>query len=491
MARPITWQDVAAPNNAAALNASAQAGDMITNALQGLAGVARGEYDQRKADATKEAVAGILSSNDPLAAASAAPKNWAVDPLAVAQAAQQADGRLRQNAAMDASLDASKASTETARAQLEDLTSTREAATMASPMIDQIIKNKGKLPSIDLNSADWSSAAGNKAYAQVLAFKQDYDRNALQAEDMHLRRQTALKDKAKEDAFGWARSFGASPEGQSLDPAEVDRRITAEFQRRGVSEAYVGNGAQFFEQGATANRATDNELDREVPNKPDATYYDINSGLSTRARDLNQQKTAAVSKFDRAVRGQELAAGTVFTGPVAGIPAKLATAIDDDEDEARDRINRIKSKYPNITDFQAADIALATKDRWNTWVNNPANAPEAQAMAESFAAFNKIGGSGGLAKEIERVSSPFDRELNRLPILQRQVQGAARLGKEVPTEAANIVKAYRDREAAEKEAAATAAQKAVDDAAAAQKALDEANKNAAQYQGRPSYLLGQ
>lgn len=490
MARPITWQDVAGPNTSGALAAAQAAGDSITNALSGLGGVAQGQSDRIKADATKQAVAGILQSDDPFAAAAAAPQNWAVDPLAIAQAATQADTRLRANVAQDASVEASRASTDSNRAALQDRTDERIATTLSSPKIDEIIKT-GKLPSIDLNSKDWGSAAGNRAYKQVLDFYSDYQRDKLQAEDMHLRRQTALKDKAKEDALGWARDFGASPEGQSLDPAEVDRRITAEFKKRGVSGAYVGNGAQFFEQGAQANRPTEDELDRPVPNDEKSTFFDINMGLATRAKDLQAQKTEAISKYDRAVRGQELVAGNVFKGPTAAIPGLLATKLGWSEEDAKEAIDAVKAEYKDLTDWQAADIALETKGKWFEGI--AAHSDEAKAKAGSYRAFNEAGGAEGLAEKIKSVGSPFDRQLARLPVLQRQVSGAARTGGEAPNEAVNITKAYREAAANQKQADADAAQKQVDDAAAAQKAIEEARKSrqtGASVYGPGSYETG-
>jgi hypothetical protein len=485
MARPITWQDVAAPNLGSSLAASQAAGDSIRNALAGLGGVVENYQDDTRAEATKQAVAQIMTSADPMAAAKAAPQGWQVDPLAVAQAAQQTDTRLRQNAAADASLDASKVSTELNREVLEDRTNQRVAASLASPMIDEIMKT-GKLPPIDLNNPEWKTSAGNLAHKEVIDFWNNYQDDKLRASDMHLRRQLALKDKAKEDALGWARSFGASPEGQQLDPAEVDRRITKEFERRGVSAAHVGTGAQFFEQGAQANRATEDELDQDVPNFGDATYFDLNSNLSLRARDLNQQKAAKVSQFDRAIRGQELAAGTVFTGPVAGIPAKLATELEWSNEDAKEAIDAVKAEYKGLTDWQAADIVLDTKGKW--FEGAAARSDEAKAKAGAFKAFNEIGGNEGLAKEIDRVSSPFDRELARLPIIQRQVTGAARRGDPVPTEAVNITKSYRAAEQARKQEEAEAAQKIVDDAAAEQKALDAAEAEAQRRRG-PGYTL--
>lgn len=486
MARPITWQDVTGPNVGASLNASQAAGDSIRNALGGLANTALGYEDATKRDATGKAVAAVLSSDDPLAAAAAQPQGWQVDPLAVAQAAQTADARQRSNLASDASLDASKVSTELNRATLQDKTDERIATTLSSPLIDQIVKS-GKLPSIDLNSDEWKTQAGNKAYKQVLDFYGQYQDDKLKAEDMHLRRQTALKDKAKEDAFGWARSFGGSAEGQGLDPAEVDRRITKEFQKRGVSEAYVGQGSQFYEQGAQANRATDTELDGEVPNisqskdldgnnRPSATYLDVKANLAGRISDINSQKAFETEKYQGAVQGRDLQAGNVFTGPVEGIPAKLATAKGWSEEDSQEAISAIRAEYKGLDAAQAADIALAHGGKWFEGI--AARSDEAKAMAGRYQAFNDAGRTEGLQRTLDSLGSKYDKAVARVQVLDRQTTAAARNGEAIPTEAANIVSAYRQN-ADTKEKAARAEKKAADEAAAAAAVQAEKNRKAA------------
>jgi hypothetical protein len=447
MARPITWQDVAAPNTSSAVGASLAAGQQISQALAGLGGVATGVRDTIREDATRNAVAGIMNSADPAAAATAAPQGWQVDPLAVANAANQRGQQLQQARQVDASINASNASVEASRAStatnqaaLEDRTAEREASTMASPMIDNILKT-GKLPSINLNDDQWKTAAGNRAYKQVLDFWGEFQDDRRQAEALYLQRKAIVDNTAKEDFLGWARDFGASPEGQLLDPAEMDRRLTAEAKRRGVSSVHVAPGSQMFEQGAQANKPTGAELSTRAPNS-DSTYGQVSGILSAARTDLEAQKAAEVSKFDRAVRGQELAAGTVFTGPSQGIPAQLATAASMDLDDAQDRINRIRAEYPKITDAQAADIALATQDSWTD--RGAAKSGQARSMAEAFAEFNKIGGNEGLAREMSGVSARFDKQLSKIPVLERQLAGAARTGAPVPDAANEIVKNFRD-----------------------------------------------
>ena len=461
MARPITWQDVAAPNFSGSLAASQAAGNQITQALSGLGDLATGIRDQARADATGQAIAGILASNDPNAAAAAVQQGWDIDPLAVAGAARTRDSQLRSDLAADASLAASRTTTALNQANLDDRTAEREATSLSSPMIDEILKT-GKLPSINLNQDQWKSAAGNRAYKQVLDFWGQFQDDKLRAQETHLRTK-ALRDRENQEAYlGAARDYGASADGQLADPATRDRYLSKLAKQFDVSSIFVDQASQVAERGSQANAATQEELDTTAPGSTGVSFRDVNSNLVRRQNDLERQKAAKLSEFDRAVRGQELMQGTVFNGPSESLPGELAKRTGWDLDDAQDRINRIRSEYPNITDAQAADIALATQDRW--FDRGAARSPEAVARAGAYAEFNKLGGVAGLNRELNKAAAPFDKELSRLPVLGRQVTGAARSGAPIPAEAQRIVSEFaradtaetRRIEAAQREAAEAA-----------------------------------
>lgn len=465
MAQPITWRDVAAPNLSGSLAASQAAGASITQALSGLGDLATGIRDEARTAATNQVIAGILSSNDPNATAAAVQQGWDIDPLAIANAARSRDSQLRSDLAADASLAASRTTTALNQANLDDRTAEREATSLSSPMIDEILKT-GKLPSIDLNQDSWKSAAGNRAYKQVLDFWGQFQDDKLRAQESHLRMK-AVRDAENQNAYlGAAREYGASAEGQLADPATRDRYLSKLAKQFQVSSIFVDQAAQVAERGSQANAATQEELDTQAPGSTGVSFRDVNTNLVRRQNDLERQKAAEISKFDRAVRGQELMQGTVFNGPSEGLPGELAKRTGWDLDEAQDRINRIRSEYPNITDAQAADIALATQDRW--FDRSAARSPEAVARAGAYAEFNKLGGVAGLNREMTKAAAPFDKELSRLPVLARQVTGAARSGSAVPAEAQRIVSEFaradvqqvREAQAAQERAAEAAAQEA-------------------------------
>lgn len=481
MARPITWTDVAAPNFGSSLAASQAAGESITQALANVGKLGMDVRNAAREDATRQAAAAIMASNDPMAAAAAAPQGWDIDAFALQKAAQERDQTLRSNLAQDAALQASKTTTAVNQATLDDRVAEREASTMSSPMIDQILKT-GKLPSIDLNQDNWKTAAGNRAYKQVLDFWGQYQDDKVRAKEMHLRLKSA-RDKENQDLFlGAARDYGASAEGQMADPATRDRYLTGLAKKMGVSSVFVDQGAQVAERGSQANTATEAELDQVAPGGTGTSFRDVNSNLVRRQNDLEKQKAAKLSEFDRAVRGQELMQGTVFNGPSEGLPGELAKRTGWDLDDAQDRINRIRSEYPNITDAQAADIALATQDRW--FDRGAARSPEAVARAGAYAEFNRLGGVAGLNRELSKAAAPFDKELARLPVLARQVTGAARTGSAVPADAQRVVSEFARADAEQarqvKAAQEKRAQAAAEEAAKAKRSEEIAAQAAQQ-----------
>ena len=480
MARPITWQDVAAPNQTGNLAAAAAATEQLQRSLTGLGGVATGVRNVIREDATRNAVADIAASADPTAALAAAPQGWQVDALALSQAANARTNQLQdlqqgaaQIAASNASVKASESAVLTQDQQRQDLIDRRLGAELAQPYLNDV--NAGKYKGVPKDAFAGKGQGG--IYAQ-----EAIQRAIREREDLTLRQTAAnvaakrlAEDQAKEDYAGWARDFGASAEGQALDPAERDRRLTAEAKRRGISAIYVDPALKLFEQGATANTATQGELrtpvagvdlkvkDPETNTERPITYQDLNSVLTRQQTRLEREKAGAVSKFDRAVRGQELNDGTVFKGPEQGFPNQLAESLGWSESDAREAIDAVKAEYPGIKAHQAADIVLATKGKW--FEGRAARSPQAVAMANSFKEFNDIGGTEGLTREINKVSAPFDVQLQKLPVLARQTTAAARSGRDIPKGVLTLAQEFQKADtAAEKEAAK--AQKLADEAVA-------------------------
>jgi hypothetical protein len=493
MARPITWQDVAAPSQGAALAASQAAGDSIRNALSGLSNTVTGFQDAVKKDATNKVVADVMASADPLAAAAAAPQGWQVDPLAVAAAAQNTDARLRANAASDASLAASKVSTALNNATLQDKESDRVATSLSSPVIDQIVKT-GKLPSIDLNDAQWKTEGGNKAYAQVLQFKRDYDADQRATLALHWQRKQAIRDEANQNYLNWEAERGATPEFQQADPAAARAESLKMARKFGADLTKVDQGLSFAVNSAVNSKPTEAQLDGQVPNispakdskgnnRPATTYLDVQATLRGRVSDLETQKAAEEAKYQAAVQGRDLMAQNAFKGPVELIPNQIAKTLGWSEGDAREALDAVRAEYKDLDAAQAADIVLASKGKW--FEGFAARSDEAKAIAGRYKAFNDGGREKGLQRNLDSITSKFDRQITRAQQLGLQVNGAARAGAPVPTEAANWVEQYRQNQLNQEKANDAAEAKriadqraAAEEAARAQKSTQEALQRA-------------
>lgn len=478
MARPITWQDVAAPNVGAALAASQAAGDSITNALAGLGGVAQGQSDRIKADATKQAVAGILQSNDPLAAAAAQPQDWRVDPLAVAQAAQQTDARLRANKASDASLEASKVSTASNQAQLDDLLSTRRAEAIAQESWADTLKHG----SVQFNSK-YDGLQGQdavKAGAILQSRLRDYHNAANDDERLRLERARVGKDKSNQNYINWEAEKAHDPDWMLQDPATRERERLKAAKGFGADLQLLPNGRAISEGEAGRAGPTKQESNAAVPGT-NITYNDVNSDLNRERIKIQREQASAGAAFDAAIGGRDLLSKNAFAGlPVQAIPDAISKQIKMDVDEVQSRLGKVQAKYPKLDAAQAADIVLATRDRWSTWFNNPASQPEATAIADKYQAFNDIGRENGLAREQNLVNAPFAGKLASLDRQQQKLGVQAQINGVIDDETAAIVRDHRNADAAEaaakakrdKEVAAAAQKKAEDEAKAAKAAAD-------------------
>ena len=252
----------------------------------------------------------------------------------------------------------------------------------------------------------------------------------------------------------------------------------------------VDQASQLYERGSVANKPTDEELSTTVPGLGGKTYRDIGNDIAKREVDLTQQRHAKLAEAvvpgdptsPNWLQVQELAqrAPAFQDGEIAFIAKSLSTQADDmDTEEATSRIKRIKAKYPKLTEAQAADIALQTQDKFNFWILNPAESPEATALARSYEELNKMGGAQGVSERIATVTSKFDAELAKLPVAARQLSGSARLRGELPPLVSNIYTGFKEAEAERLEQQAKAEREKAEAekrrAAEVQKVIERAN----------------
>lgn len=484
MARPITWQDVVAPNQAGNLAAAAAASDQVSRSLTGLGGVATDIRSQIQQESTKAAVANILQSQDPAAAAAAVGDGFEFDPLAVANAANQRTTQLQQSRAADQSIRASESTVASQEAQRRDIEDRRLGAELAQPFLNLI--QSGQYKGVPDGTFDGRGQGGIYAQEAIQRALQSQQEFSLRQRTANQQEREYLENKAAEDFLGFAREFGASAQGQLLDPAELDRRLTAEAKRRGVSPTLVDQATEFFNRGSAANTPTQAEFTSTAPGADGLTYQDAQGEISRRRSQIQAQRSAELAKPlnpDDEYSPSLLQLNEIATrspafqdGPLAFVASELAAksrdqgGADMDQGEARKRIAKIQATFPHLTTAQAAEIALDTQDRRVVLGFNPGNSPEARAKAKLFQQLDKLGGVEGVQRKMKEATARFDAAEAQLPALERQLSGAARTGTDLPHGVQTIIGEFQKAEA---DAAARSAQEQAD---RAQAILDRANK---------------
>ena len=483
MARPITWQDVAAPRGlSAAIEVYGRGGDRLAQAVGGMGEIVEDFRNDKIKTATDAAVATIATSTDPTAAASAVPKDWTIDPLAVAVAANARGTQLQQARAVDQNILASQAQVRqsesavlTQEANRKDIEDKRRGAELAQPFLDQILsgKYKGVGPEAFKDQGQGGVYA-QEAIQNALKEQRDY---SLRANESNLRMKALREQDAPNNYLGWAREFGASAEGQLLDAKELDRRLVAEAKRRGLPATFADSASTSFGKGLAANGATDAELDTRVPGA-NKTYRDGVRTLTAIQSDVEAQKAAALaapydpknpdkpdSNRPSLLQLQELAtrAPAFQEGPLTFVANELAAKAQDmDASEARDRIAAIRAEHPHLTVSQAADLALQSEDRWFDFT--AAGSPEVKAGALMYKEVDRLGGKAGVDRIASERTAKFDRVLGELPTAARQLSGAARTGTGLPTKIlewdSQLAKTRAQVAAEEADAAALAAKRA-------------------------------
>ena len=477
MARPITWQDVAAPRGAAAaIEVFGRGGDRLAQAVQGMGQVAVDYRNDKIKTATDAAVAGIANSDDPTAAASAVPNDWTIDPLAVAVAANARDSQLQQKRATEQNIRASEATIDTQRANLRDIEDRRAAEAIIQRNWDASAKaGRVVLSEEDANLGQASILAGKELNDRLGALKDDQRADkelGLRAREANARMRLLDKELNTQQFLSWARERGASPEAQAMRPELLDRELVAEAKRRGVDVTAVDTAKGYFQKGVEANFATPEELGQRAAGS-NRTYQDGVRILSDAKAYGDSQKAAILAapydpqnptKPDPSrpslLQLREVAErGPGFTeGPLGFVATELAAKADMDVDTARDRIMAIKNKYRYLTEAQAADLALQSADRW--FDSTAAGSSEVRAGALLYREVDRLGGKEGIARLEAEATASVDKVLREIPIAAQQLSGAARGGYAMPQEILSF-------EATLAAARAKQAQKESDQAAAA------------------------
>ena len=482
MARPITWQDVSRPvGMAAAIEMFGRGGDRLAQAVQGIGQVAVDNRNQQIEAKTKEAVAEILTSKDPTATAAAVPQDdWRIDPLAIANAAQQREGDLLKSRAAEQTIRASQAQIRasdsavlTQEANRKDIEDKRRGAELAQPYLDQILAGKFKGVGPDaFKDQGQGGIYAQEAIQQALKDQRDFQ---LRASETNARIRALNEQKVAQDFMGWAREFGASAEGQLLDAKELDRRLVAEAKRRGVSVALVDQASGYYEKGAMANGATDAELKTKIPGE-NRTYADAMGVLTQVKTGVENQISAALAAPIRPndptapsiLQLKELAErGPGFQdGNIGFVASELAAKADISESSARERISEIRKQYPYLNHAQSADLAFQSKDRWTAIGFDVSKAPEVRVGAMLYREVDKLGGKEGIDRLAGQITAPLQATLAKIPGEARRLSGSARTGTGLSPQIlewdAALATKRRETAAQEEQAAAEAAARALE-----------------------------
>lgn len=292
MARPITWQDVQYRSNAAAIEAFGRGGDRVAEAFKNLGQIAVDNRNQQIEEATKQAVAGIMTSEAPEAAAAAVPQDWRYDPLAVAQAANTRSTQLDQKKLTELSMKSTDLNIQRTQAELDDRVAAREAEDIALQYRDAA--TTGQKLNIDRADPRWKTAAGKLALDRIDGWERDFQDTKYKQDSLSLQRAAAARAerddrerRALDAALGQVVEFSSSPEGAAKSPEERDREVSRIFKQNGVSLSHLDLGQKAYDLGFSGNKATQGELER----------IDPTTGLS--GRKLLELQSAEVAAAER------------------------------------------------------------------------------------------------------------------------------------------------------------------------------------------------
>lgn len=450
MARPITWESVTAPNFNGSLAASQAAGDTISNALKGLAGAGQGYMDETRKLATDNAVAGILNSADPLAAAAAAPQGWQVDAATLQKAALGQDQVNRANESQGLQNEASRIASKTNQAQLDDILSTRASSTIASNLITQMPAN-GDISQFDLNDPRFKGPEGEKALATFLAESHARQKFALDKLDIEGRNKDRAKNLANQKALNWEAEKAHDPDFLLQDPQLQERQRLAAWKGFGADLQLMSAGRQLSQGERGTTGATAQERAQVIPGMS-INYNDAGKVLKDELLEAQRQQASAANSFQAEIGGRDLQKKNVFSElPKEAIPDAVAKQTGVDVDEAQSRLSKIQAAFPTLDGDQVADIALATRGRWNALkIWDPSDNPEAVAMAERYKAYNDIGRDSGLAREQGVKTAPWDAKINSITKQQTKLETKAAINGVLDEDTATFVRDARN--AADKKA---------------------------------------
>lgn len=483
MARPITWTDVAYRGNAAAIEVFGRGGDRLAQGIQGLGQVAVDNRNQQIKAATDAAIASIANSDDPTAAASALPKDWTIDPLQVAVAANARGEQLQQKAAREQTIATARAAMDMSRAQLKDLEDTRLSEAIVQRSWEASAKaGRPVLSEEDANLGQASIKAGKELEARLDTLADNRRGDAelnLRAREAKLREEEARRIRNEQQALRAANAElvlrGASKEGAGLDPKGLDRVVLETYAKFGADPTQIALGRASFQTGLSGNQPLDAEKDLPVPGGRGETFRTYENALTVAELAAKQSQAVRADKFTQLNNTSANLAKSEFANLTEEAAAfKLAEKYGWDVDDARERMKEAQDRAPKgvtLTVPMRAEIAAATSGSfWGGIKDTWANSDSAEARLEEYVALQQGGGEKGVAQQSAELEQTFAAENAALTKQRQQLNYAIRSGdfSAIPVE---IRRAYELQQRLEREAAEKANVDAQKAAAAADREL--------------------
>ena len=445
MARPITWTDVAYRGNAAAIEAFGRGGDRIAEAFQNIGKVAVDNRNQQIEEGTKQAVANILTSDNPDAAVAAAPQGWQYDPLAIAKAGSAREKELMDAKVADATLRANSLQADVAQAGLDDRIAQREGADLALPYRDLIFSGKGA--KIDRSDPRWQSAAGREAIKLIDGWDSEYRDFAIKNQELNLRKaeaqlriQDAKDAKALRDANSELVRLSGTAEFLAKPPEERDRIITQVYDKYGAPLTALPTGRAAVDLGVSGNKPTDAEKDAINPVTGLPTRA-LLSHIEQRALAVDERTNQDLSRYDTALRGAELMAQNPYKDLSDGEAAQLFLSKnkqvgegvftrDWGPEDVKDRADTIQAAAKKagkpITRAQAFMLVEGTIGEVTPFDSVGIFNDRVKANLEEFGALNDAGGVDKVNATIAQVKAAGEKAKAKLSTEYRLAEASAR-----------------------------------------------------------------
>jgi hypothetical protein len=304
MARPITWQDVAAPRGAAAaIEVFGRGGDRLAEAVQGMGQVAVDYRNDKIKTATDAAVADLANSEDPVAAAAALPKDWTIDPLAVAVAANARKEQLGQIKVRESTLATNELQRKATQQELDDNAAKQQGALFAQDGL-KYIEQTGKMPEFDKDHPLAGTAAGiyaqeawREAYNSQRSYQLDKERLGVERANAARLARMEQQDRSKQAYIADLNAAALDPKNFNLEPGARAKLSLELAQKHGVGFLAM-EGDAHFGNAIKANLPTQAQLD-----STDSKGYnrsDVITGFQTEKNNIEADKNVRLSGFKTA-----------------------------------------------------------------------------------------------------------------------------------------------------------------------------------------------